>query len=86
MRVGRRAGVGRRIGGASLPPRVPLRFDGETLIVCHAVILCPCGAERIDRIVGYRAPDFEAESEVYFRLQPLPTGTASRAAQPGARR
>jgi hypothetical protein len=86
MRVGRRAaGIGRRIGGASPPLRVPLHFGGETLIVRHAVILCHCGAERIDRIVGYRAPEIEGESEVYFRLHPLPTGPASRAAQPGAR-
>jgi len=44
------AGIGQRLDGASLPLKVPLRFGGETLIVCRAVSLCHCGAERIDRI------------------------------------
>ncbi len=30
------AGVGRRLGDASLPPKVLLRFGGETLLARHA--------------------------------------------------
>jgi len=55
------AGVGRRLGDASLPPKVLLRFGGETLLARHAAILRHCGVERIDLIVGYRAPEIEAE-------------------------
>ena len=55
------AGVGRRLGDASLPPKVLLRFGGETLLERHAAILRHCGIERIDLIVGYRAPEIEAE-------------------------
>jgi choline kinase len=55
------AGVGRRLGDASLPPKVLLRFGGETLLERHAAILRHCGVERIDLIVGYRAPEIEAE-------------------------
>ncbi len=55
------AGVGRRLGDASLPPKVLLRFGGETLLARHAAILRHCGITRIDLIVGYRAPEIEAE-------------------------
>ncbi len=55
------AGVGRRLGDASLPPKVLLRFGGATLLERHAAILRHCGVERIDLIVGYRAPEIEGE-------------------------
>ncbi len=55
------AGVGRRLGDASLPPKVLLRFGGQTLLERHAAILRHCGITRIDLIVGYRAPEIEAE-------------------------
>ncbi len=55
------AGVGRRLGDASLPPKVLLRFGGETLLARHAAILRHCGITRIDLIVGYRAEEIEAE-------------------------
>ena len=62
MRVGMlAAGVGRRLGDASLPPKVLLRFGGETLLARHAAILRHCGVRRIDLIVGFRAPEIEAE-------------------------
>ena len=49
------AGVGRRLGDASLPPKVLLRFGGKTLLERHAAILRHCGIERVDLIVGYRS-------------------------------
>lgn len=55
------AGVGRRLGGAELPPKVLLRFGGETLLERHAAILRHCGVKRVDLIVGYRAAEIEAE-------------------------
>ncbi len=55
------AGVGRRLGDASLPPKVLLRFGGQTLLARHAAILRHCGVRRIDLIVGYRAEEIEAE-------------------------
>jgi choline kinase len=55
------AGVGRRLGDASLPPKVLLRFGGATLLERHAAILRHCGVERIDLIVGFRAPEIDAE-------------------------
>lgn len=55
------AGVGRRLGDASLPPKVLLRFGGETLLARHVAILRHCGITRIDLIVGYRAEEIEAE-------------------------
>ena len=62
MRVGMiAAGIGQRLGDVSLPPKVLLRFGGETLLERHAAILRHCGIERIDLIVGYRASEVEAE-------------------------
>jgi len=55
------AGVGRRLGDASLPPKVLLRFGGKTLLERHAAILRHCGIERVDLIVGYRAAEIDAE-------------------------
>ncbi len=55
------AGIGQRLGDVSLPPKVLLRFGGETLLERHAAILRHCGVERIDLIVGYRASEIEAE-------------------------
>ena len=55
------AGVGRRLGDASLPPKVLLRFGGETLLERHAAILRHCGVERVDLIVGFRAAEIDTE-------------------------
>ena len=55
------AGIGQRLGDVSLPPKVLLRFGGETLLERHAAILRHCGVQRIDLIVGYRASEVEAE-------------------------
>ncbi len=55
------AGVGRRLGDASLPPKVLLRFGGKTLLERHAAILRHCGITRIDLIVGFRAEEIDAE-------------------------
>jgi choline kinase len=55
------AGVGRRLGDESLPPKVLLRFGGQSLLERHAAILRHCGITRIDLIVGYRAAEIEAE-------------------------
>lgn len=62
MRVGiLGAGLGRRLEDESLPPKVLLRFGGETLLERHAAILRHCGIERVDLVVGYRAEAVEAE-------------------------
>ena len=55
------AGVGRRLGDESLPPKVLLRFGGRTLLERHVDILRHCGVGRIDLIVGFRAPEIDAE-------------------------
>ncbi len=55
------AGVGRRLGGKELPPKILLRFGGRTLLARHAEILFHCGIKRIDVVVGYRAAEVEQE-------------------------
>jgi choline kinase len=71
------AGVGRRLGDESLPPKVLLRFGGQSLLERHAAILRHCGIARIDLIVGYRAAEIEAEIDrigardlIYPRFNP----------------
>jgi choline kinase len=49
------AGVGRRLGDPSLPPKVLLSFGGETLLARHLRWLRRCGASRVDLAVGFRA-------------------------------
>jgi choline kinase len=62
MRVGiLGAGLGRRLQDESLPPKVLLRFGGETLLERHVAILRHCGIERVELVVGYRAEAVEAE-------------------------
>jgi choline kinase len=55
------AGIGRRLGDARLPPKILLRFGGETLLERHVAFLRHCGIGRIDLIVGHRAGEVEAE-------------------------
>ena len=55
------AGVGRRLNKPELPPKVLLRFEGESLLARHIAILRSCGLEHIDLVVGYRAERVEAE-------------------------
>ena len=55
------AGVGRRLGDESLPPKVLLRFGGRTLLERHVAILRHCGIEGIDLVVGHRAEEVAAE-------------------------
>lgn len=55
------AGVGRRLGDESLPPKVLLRFGGESLLARHLAILSHCGIARIDICVGYRAGEIASE-------------------------
>lgn len=62
MRVGiLAAGMGRRLGGETLPPKILLRFGGRSLLARHVDILRHCGIERIDLVVGYRAELIEEE-------------------------
>jgi len=55
------AGVGRRLERPELPPKIMLRFGGETLLARHVRILRACGVARIDLAVGYRAEMVEQE-------------------------
>jgi choline kinase len=55
------AGVGRRLGLPDLPPKVLLRFGGETLLARHVRILRACGVARIDLAVGHRAEEVDEE-------------------------
>jgi choline kinase len=55
------AGIGRRLERPELPPKVMLRFGGDTLLARHIAILRHCGIERIDVVVGYRADAVRAE-------------------------
>ena len=55
------AGVGRRLEQPELPPKVLLRFGGETLLARHVRILRACGIARIDLAVGYQAEAVAAE-------------------------
>ncbi|MDH3597260.1 MAG: NTP transferase domain-containing protein [Rhodospirillales bacterium] len=55
------AGVGRRLEQPDLPPKVLLRFGGETLLARHVHILRACGVARIDLAVGYRAEEIDEE-------------------------
>ena len=55
------AGVGRRLERPELPPKVMLRFGGNTLLARHVAILRHCGIGRVDLAVGYRAEAVQAE-------------------------
>lgn len=55
------AGVGRRLDEGELPPKVLLRFGGESLLARHAAILRHFRVSRIDLVVGYRAEEIAAE-------------------------
>jgi choline kinase len=55
------AGVGRRLDEGGIPPKVLLRFGGESLLARHAAILRYFGVTRIDLVVGYRADEVAAE-------------------------
>lgn len=55
------AGVGRRLERPDLPPKVLLRFGGESLLARHVRILRACGVRRIDLAVGYCADMVEQE-------------------------
>ncbi|MDH3790821.1 MAG: NTP transferase domain-containing protein, partial [Rhodospirillales bacterium] len=55
------AGVGRRLEQPDLPPKVLLRFGGETLLARHVRILRACGVARLDLAVGYRAEEIDEE-------------------------
>ncbi len=55
------AGVGRRLERPELPPKVLLRFGGESLLARHVAILRHIGVRQIDIVVGYRADRVEAE-------------------------
>lgn len=57
------AGQGRRLGPATLPPKVLLRFGGRTLLERHVAILRHCGIGRLELVTGYRASEIEAEIE-----------------------
>ncbi len=62
MRVGiLAAGIGQRLEGRTLPPKILLSFGGETLLSRHIAILRSCGIRRIDLVVGYRAEEIVAE-------------------------
>ena len=53
------AGIGRRLERPELPPKILLRFGGESLLARHTRILRSCGLTRIDLAVGYRAEAVE---------------------------
>lgn len=55
------AGIGRRLERPELPPKVMLRFGGNTLLARHVAILRHCGIGRVDLAVGYRAEAVQAE-------------------------
>ncbi len=55
------AGLGRRLGDTTLPPKILLRFGGETLLERHIGFLRHCGVRRVDMVVGHRADEIEAE-------------------------
>ena len=55
------AGVGNRLGRPDLPPKVLLRFGGETLLARHVRLLRRFGVTRIDLAVGHRADAVAAE-------------------------
>ncbi|WP_428377430.1 NTP transferase domain-containing protein [Lichenicoccus sp.] len=58
------AGRGRRLGGGDQqPPKVLLRFGGETLLARHLRLLERAGAGRVSLVVGYRREAIEAELE-----------------------
>jgi choline kinase len=55
------AGMGIRLGEEGLPPKILLRFGGQSLLARHIAILRHCGIRRLDLVVGYRAEEIEAE-------------------------
>ena len=55
------AGLGQRLERPELPPKVMLRFGGETLLSRHVSILRHLGVERVDIVAGYRAHVVEEE-------------------------
>ncbi len=57
------AGIGRRLALPEAPPKVLLRFGGESLLARHLAILSHCGIARIDICVGYCAGEIASELE-----------------------
>lgn len=57
------AGIGRRLGDETLPPKILLRFGGQSLLERHVAILRHCGVPHIDLVVGYRAEEIYREIE-----------------------
>lgn len=55
------AGIGRRLQMPEAPPKVLLRFGGETLLARHLRLLAHCGVTELHLAVGYRAADIRAE-------------------------
>lgn len=55
------AGLGARLRQKNLPPKILLRFLGQTLLERHLAILDHCGVERVDIAVGYRREMIAAE-------------------------
>ncbi len=63
------AGRGRRLGGGDAqPPKVLLRFGGETLLARHLRLLERGGAGRVSLVVGYRQEAIVAELDRIGRL------------------
>jgi len=57
------AGIGRRLGDETLPPKILLRFGGQSLLERHVAILRSCGVPHIDLVVGYQAEAIYREIE-----------------------
>jgi len=57
------AGIGRRLGNETLPPKILLRFGGQSLLERHVAILRHCGVPHIDLVVGYQAETIYREIE-----------------------
>lgn len=57
------AGIGRRLGDETLPPKILLRFGGRSLLERHVAILRHCGVPHIDLVVGYQAEAVYREIE-----------------------
>ena len=55
------AGLGQRLERPELPPKVMLRFGGETLLSRHISILRHLGVGQVDIVAGYRAHVVEEE-------------------------
>jgi len=57
------AGLGRRLEDETLPPKILLRFGGQSLLERHVAILRHCGVRHIDLVVGYQAEAIYREIE-----------------------